>query len=311
VPPLPRVLTVDGADRLGFTAARRRTELRRGHWQRLTVGVLLTRPDEPTRDDWIQVGMVVGGPGAALSGWDAVRLRGLGPSRPPDPRVLVLTTTGHNRLIGGVRLRPSGRPLIASRISGADDTLADVRVAAPGRAVADTALLCTRLEPVRAMVTSAVQRGLCTPDDLIDEYRTAPRNHSAFLRRALLDVLAGARSIAEAEAIQLLHAIGLTGFEANAPIHDGTGRIIYVVDLCWPALQAIVEIDSREFHFGEEEWKATMRRHNVLTGLGFAVAHYPPSDIRRRKKAWAYEVADWLRARAVHLGLHSPLIKSS
>jgi hypothetical protein len=296
---LPRVLSAEGAARIGFTEARVRTELRRGRWQRLATGVFLTRPDDPTREDWILVGMILGGAAAALSGWDAVRLRGLGSAQPPHSRVLVLTDPRRrNRDVGGLHLRTSLRPVICTRVSPFDQRLPAVRVVNPARAIADTALLYGRLQPVRALVTSAVQRGLCTPAELAAELEAAPRNGSGFLRRALADVIDGALSIAEAEVIDLLRSVDLPPFEVNAPIYDARGRLLYRVDFLWPALKAIVEVDSREFHFGEDEWKSTMQRHNVLTAMGYAVTHYAPSVIRARKRAWAMDVASWLATRS-------------
>jgi hypothetical protein len=276
-----------------------RTELRRGRWQRLAAGVLLTRPDEPTRDDWIMVGMILGGAEAALSGWDAIRLRGLGSAQPPDPRVLVLTDPRlRNRDVGGLHLRPSPRPVTCTRLAAFDRRLPSIRVVSPPRAIADTAPFYDRLQPVRALVTSAVQRGLCTPADLGAELAAAPRNGSALLRRALADILDGALSIAEAEVMELLSSVSVPPFEVNAPIYDAHGRLLYRVDFLWRALKAVVEVDSREFHFGEDDWKRTMRRHNVLTAMGYAVTHYPPSVIRARKRAWATDVAAWLAARS-------------
>jgi very-short-patch-repair endonuclease len=301
-PPFPRVLTTAGAARLGLTEAQIRTELRRGRWRRLAAGVLLTRPDEPSRHDWINVGMALGGPSATLSGWDAVRLRGLGSARPPAEHVLVLTRAGHNRVVGGLRLRPSRRDLSSTQLSAFDDHLPAVRLAGVARAVADTSADHVHLAPVRAMVTAAVQRGLCSPSELAAELRSAPRNGSGLLRRALVDVVGGARSIAEAEAADLLRSVGLSSFTMNAPIHDAGGRLLYRVDFLWPELRAVVEIDSREFHFGEAEWQATMQRHNVLTAMGYAVTHYPPSVVRARGRAWAREIAEWLTRRATAVG---------
>lgn len=303
---LPRVLTVDGAHRLGITDARIRTELRRERWQRLATGVLLTRPDEPTRSDWINAGMALGGSVAVLSGWDAARLRGLGTVSPPDPRVLVLVARGRSRVVGRVQLRPSRRPVRSSQLSALDDDLPSVRVAAPARAVCDTAVLYDRIAPVRSMVASAVQRTLCTPEELAAELRAAQRNGSRLLRLALADVIAGARSVAEAEAVALLRAGGVRGFVVNAPITGSDGRVRYVADLLWPPLRAIVEIDSREFHFSEAGWKQTMARHNALVDLDYVVKHYPPSELRLRKAPWARDVADWLAARALALGVPWP-----
>jgi hypothetical protein len=113
---LPRVLTVAGALRSGVTRAQLRTELRRGRWRWLAPRVLLTHPSAPTREDWVQVGLVLGRSGGVVSGWDAVRLRGIGPDTPPSDQVLILTTRGKNRIVGGVHLRPSTRPLTPAMV---------------------------------------------------------------------------------------------------------------------------------------------------------------------------------------------------
>jgi hypothetical protein len=151
------------------------------------------------------------------------------------------------------------------------------------------------------MVTKAVQRRLCTPAELGRELAAGPRNGSAHLRRAILDVVGGAESIAEAEAIALLRRPDIPPFEVNAPVYAADGRLVAVADILWRELRAILEVDSREFHFEEADWKRTLRRHNALTRCGYTVAHYPPSDIRTRQRAWADEIAGWLAARSVEL----------
>ena len=69
------------------------------------------------------------------------------------------------------------------------------------------------------------------------------------------------------------------------------------------ALRAALEVDSREYHFSEAEWKATLDRHNRLTRFGLAVTHYPPSVVSARARGWLAEVEGWLGARAVELGM--------
>jgi very-short-patch-repair endonuclease len=267
----------------------------------LARGVYLTYPDDPSRADWAQVGMVLGGSEAALSGWDAVRAHGLGTSWPAHEHVLVLTPPGHrNRRVGGLHLRPSGRPVQARQLSETDDLLPGVRVVTTPRAVADTALAYQQLAPVRAMVTAGIQRQLCTTGELVRELAAGPMQGSVHFRRALADLLDDVHSVAEAEAVELLRKAGVDGFIANAPIPGEIGRL-YRVDLLWPQLRAVIEIDSREFHFSESEWKQTMARHNELTDLGFAVKHYPPSVIRSGGLAWAYEVSEWLKVRAAQI----------
>ncbi|HZE50171.1 MAG TPA: hypothetical protein VE074_11455 [Jatrophihabitantaceae bacterium] len=247
-------------------------------------------------------GLAAGGPNSALSGWDAVRLAGLGTRAPPNPDVLVLTTRGESRRVGHAWIRKVKPPLAASLTSAEDPNLPLVRVVPLARAVVDTAIVDGRLRPVRALITSAIQRQLCSAEELCEAARHAPRRDSATLRCALADVVAGARSVAEAEAAQLLRASPVPAFELNVPVVYA-GRVIAVADVLWRELRAVLEIDSREFHFSESEWKSTMTRHNRLTRAGVAVTHYPPSGIRNRGADWAAEVADWLHGRAQELGL--------
>jgi hypothetical protein len=114
---VPRILVPAQAVRLGLTRSKIRSEVRRGNWRPLATGVILTRPDEPTRDDWAEVGIAVAGATAALSGWDALRVRGLGARTAPDRHVLVLSPTGMNRVVGGARIRRTHRPFERSTVS--------------------------------------------------------------------------------------------------------------------------------------------------------------------------------------------------
>jgi hypothetical protein len=229
-------------------------------------------------------------------------MRGLASREPPSPKVLILTRSGANRTVGGVHLRPTRRPVRTRRTAECAD-LPFIEIVDVARAIADTALDHRWLSPVRAMVTGAIQRDLCSVEDLTRELEASPRNGSAFLRRAVDDVRCRARSVAEARAVDHLRSAELPPFELNVPIVNAAGEIVAIADVLWRQLRAVLEIDSREFHFTERDWKATMRRHNRLTCAGLAVAHYPPSEISARAAAWAADVAQWLRARARELGV--------
>lgn len=170
------------------------------------------------------------------------------------------------------------------------------------RVAADTALLYDSRTPVRALMTAAVQRR-CRPEELLAEYESGPRGDSYWLRRALEDVVGNAHSIAEAEAAEALRLARVPSFELNVDIVDRSGRLIARGDVVWRELRAVGEVQSRAFHFSENSWNASMARHNVLTRHSLAVAHWPPSVIRRRPDVWASGVAAWLRARASELGV--------
>jgi hypothetical protein len=159
------------------------------------------------------------------------------------------------------------------------------------------------------MVADAVQRRRCGVEELTGELASGPRNRSAHLRRALDEVALGIRSVAEAHAVARLIRGGVPAFEMNVPIVDDRGRLVFVVDFLWRGLRAVLEIDSREFHLGESEWKATMARHNALTAAGFTVTHYAPSAVRRA--GWADAVHRWLAARAHELGVAMPAARGA
>lgn len=302
---LPRVMGPELRERFSISRSRMRTELRNERWQWLAAGIVLTRPDEPTREDWADVGIMLAGPGSAVTGWDAVRAHGLGDARPPTDVVTVLTRTAMGRVVGGVRVRRTDREF-TRRVQPLGAPLELLPLAGLARCVADAALDYRKLAPVRALVSAAVQRRQCAVPDLLAEYDLGPRNHSRPLRLALADLRNGARSAAEATAIRKLARSGIPPFEANVPIVDATGRLLRVVDLFWRTLRAVIEIDSRAFHFSEVDWQATLARHNQLTGYGLAVTHYAPTRVTARAGTFVAEVASWLRARAAELGVPVP-----
>lgn len=300
---LPRVLVPWTARKLAVSRSRIRTELRRGNWRMIARGAVLTRPEAPGRVDWAELGLLVAGPSAALSGWDALRARGLGERNAPTDEVLVLSRRAGNRVLGRVRIRRTRRPYSVTTTSFENAAYPLTPVVAPARAVADTALDCRNLAAVRATVTAAVQRRACSVTDLVAELDGCPRQHSQLFRRALADAVAGARSAAEAAAARRLVRARVPPFELNVPIVDEYGTVIFVVDVLWRALRAALEVDSREHHFSEADWKATLDRHNHLTRYGLAVTHYPPSVISAGGGRWLAEVEDWLAVRAAELAV--------
>lgn len=300
---LPRIISTQSAARLGLTRAAVRHGIARYGWQVLARGIVLTSRDAPTRDDWALVGLEITGRQAALSGWDAVRTAGLGATSPPSPEVLVLDHDGEHRVIGRVRIRPTGRPYRTSLLPAEHPTLPYLPVVHPARAIADTALYYRTFAPVRALVTSSVQKGRCRPAELSAELDEGPRNGSGHLRRALSDVLDGALSIAEAQAVDILRRSPVPAFELNVDVIDASGRLIATVDVLWRKLRAVVEIDSRTYHFEEEHWQGTLDRHNKLNGTTLALGHYSPRQIRSNPRAFATQVEFWLRNRARELGV--------
>jgi hypothetical protein len=232
-----------------------------------------------------------------------LRVRDLAPSGPPAEEVLVLSQHASSRTIGPLRIRQTQRPYSSHLTSPDAGSYALTPVVSVARAVSDASRYYCVLSPVRSLLTSAVQRRLCTIEALVAEIREGPRNHSALFRLALGDALDGARSEAEARASRRLSREPLPSFELNVPIVRADGTELGVVDALWRELRAVLEIDSREYHFSEADWKKTMERHNRLTRYGLALTHYPPSVVNGRSRAWLDEIDTWLRDRADELGV--------
>ena len=296
------MLTPASAADVGVTRAHVRTALARGHWRLIAPGVVLTRSADPERVDWAEAGLLLAGTSGALSGWDALRCKGIGDRTPPSAPVLVLTRQHRSRRVGGVLIRLTNRPYSRWYVHALADQLAFAPVVPPARAVADAALWLPRRDSVRALVASAVRNERCRLSDIGAELEAGPRNGSGHLRAALDEIRAGARSAAEAEAIAQLRPAPVPPFEVNVPVLDGRGRLVFVIDIFWRSLRAALEIDSREFHYTLADWEATLRKHNALTRHGLAVEHRPPIELREPGRPWLAEVAAWLSGRANELG---------
>ncbi|MGN6606886.1 MAG: hypothetical protein ACTHMS_07735 [Jatrophihabitans sp.] len=214
--------------------------------------------------------------------------------------MLVLTRSGRLRTVGGVHLRPTSRSFETSYAPGRRL----IRLAPAARAVADFALWSNDPRKVRAAVTASIQRGRVGVADLVREYEQGPRNGSHWLRQALKDAIAGAKSIAEADASQRMTAARVPTYELNVPVHNEFGELLFEVDVLWRMLRAVLEVDSREYHLDEAAWLATMAKHKALTVHGIALVHDAPSVIKR--PGWGDGVREFVRRRAVELGLPAP-----
>jgi len=296
---LPRILTPAMAGTMGITRSRTRTEIHHGSWRPLGRGLVLTRPDPPTREDWIEAALCVAGRSAAVSGSDALRARGIIERRQQFDPPLVLVRIGRSRAIGPVAIRRTDRPFQVTTTSAFAGFLPFTPIVGVARAAADAALQAQDRMGVRALVAAAVQRGRCDVSELVHELEAGPRRGSVFLRLALAEIGAGARSAAEADALRRLEGADLPPFELNVRILDQHGVHLFTVDAFWRELRAALEIDSREYHFSDRDWQRTLRRHNVLTAAGLSVVHFAPSAVAAA--GWLAEVSGWLQRRAVEL----------
>jgi len=266
-----------------------------GPWQRLLPGTYLAATGTPAAIQQEMAALCYAGTGSVITGPAALRHHGI---RTQETGVITVLIPARRavRSTEAVRIWRSARmPRFI-----VDDA---IRVALPARAVADTARALSSLRDVRAVVADAVQSGHCPVRLLAYELDEGPRRHSALLRRAVVEVRDGIRSVTEAEFRDLLRRARLPAPMFNARIFSG-GTFLAVADAWWADAGVAAEVDSREWHLRPADWERTMRRHAAMTAHGILVLHFAPRMIRNEPARVAAEVRNAIMAGRARPALH-------
>jgi very-short-patch-repair endonuclease len=284
---LPRVLNRETARRLGFTAGMIEHRLDTGRWRRVLPRTYLTA-GTLTWPDRLRAAAAFGGPDTLISG-PAALVDDLRSVPRPDTVLVLAPTRSGLRSTRWVQVRHTDR--MPPRRLAPGPPRAPV-----ARAVADHALTLARLDDVRALVTEAVRRELCTTQELTLELCAGPRRGSSHLRRAIAEADGGAWSAPEAEAATLLRRGGVPPFRQNVRVRLPGGRHL-IVDFLWDDLRAVLEIDSRQHHSLPDDRDATDDRHLALETLGYSVVHRTPWVVTHRPEDFVAGIVAWLGAR--------------
>jgi hypothetical protein len=272
----------------GFTDQWLRYRIRPGGpWQRVLPGIYLTTTGQPTRDQLQVAAALFAGPNSAITSWAALRYYRV---RVPDTRFVdVLVPADRKRKsCKHVTIHRTRRMPLSVTCDG------PVRFAPVARAVSDAVRGLAVRSDVRAVVAGAVQKSLCTVQDLAVELGAGPVHGSALFRSVLAEVRDGIRSPAEADFRDLIRRSGLPQPLFN-PRLMLNGKLLAVPDAWWPEAAVAVEIDSREWHLGPDEWERTMRRHDRLTAVGIRAMHISPRQVRTEPARILQDIADALR----------------
>lgn len=278
----------DQARLLGVSDRVIEARVRSGRWRRVLPRTFLTS-DTLLWPDRLYAALAFAGPGALLSGAAAICDEFDSVRRPQIVLVLVPYASA-SRSAGWVHVRRVER--MPPRRPSPGPARVDV-----ARAVADLCVGMRWIDDIRAIVTEAVRRRLCTPGELTAAVDDGPRRGSKLVREAVREAAGGAWSAPEARAATLMRGAGLPAFEQNAEIRLPNGRV-YIADFLWRGLRAILEIDSEQHHGAPGKRDATDARHIELESLGYSVIHRTPAAIRRDPGLFVDEVARWLAARA-------------
>ncbi|HEV2781388.1 MAG TPA: hypothetical protein VGX25_18555 [Actinophytocola sp.] len=150
-----------------------------GPWRRVLPGVVLMGTGPPTRRQWLRAAIAYAGPGAVLTGADALCLQGIEVPRPAD--VLVLMPAAR---------RAAGRPrLIVERTTRPPEPVwrEGLPLAPVVRATADAARREHDHDRLRALLLAPVLAGACTIPELLAELTAGSQRGTAAARGLLLD----------------------------------------------------------------------------------------------------------------------------
>ncbi|SEE62602.1 hypothetical protein SAMN04489729_8413 [Amycolatopsis lurida] len=255
-------------------------------WQRLLPGVLLLGSGSPTRRQWVDGALLYGGTQALVTGLEACRRQGLrGPGIAANGIQLLVPASCKVSSVGPVtveRTTRMPRPVVVDGMA----------MAPLVRAVLDQCRRLTTPDPVRALLTEAVQRGRLNPEVLVRELEAGSDRGSALPREVLRDVIRGARSVAEIDAMNVWRLSGLPEPVWNQPLRDGSGEYIGTPDGYFKKIRLAWEIDSYDFHFAKEDYAKTLDRNARYAAAGIALLQTLPSRLRTEPE----EVAAELRA---------------
>lgn len=243
-----------------------------GPWRWLLPGVVILTTGTPTDRQRLRAAVLFGGRDALLTGPVAARLQGLqevGTSR----TVQLLTPHDQHRRGAGFVLveRTTRLPAGIKR-----DDLPCVPIV---RAVLDTARRLRDPRAIQGLLAEAVQGGRCTPDQLLEELDAGSQRGTAVVRAALVDIVSGARSVAEADALQLWRRTGLPEAQWNVALTTPTGQLIAVPDAWLPGVGLAWEIDSYDYHFKRRDYARTLDRNARYSAHGIAYLQTIPSRL--------------------------------
>ncbi|HEX6355277.1 hypothetical protein [Actinophytocola sp.] len=259
-----------------------RTSYRRclpgGPWQRLLPGVVLLTNMPPTRLQLVEAALLYGGQDTLVTGLEACQRHGLR-NLPDSYGIHLLVPAGrHLHSTGNVvveRTKRFPKPVVRD----------GVPLAPPVRAVIDACRRLTSRDPVQALITEAVQRGRVPPAWLSLELAAGSRRGTAVPRDVLRDVIVGARSDAEVDAIRVWERTGLPRPAWNVPLRDTSGTYLGTPDAWFAEVGLAWEIDSYEFHFEREAYANTVNRNARYAGRNRGVADAPDAPAHRPRRS--------------------------
>lgn len=249
-----------------------------GQWRRVLPGTYLVSDGPITVAQRERAGLLFAGADAMLTGVSGLRRWGV-ENLPDDPEKRPVHT-----LIPASRHRKSAGFVIVERTQAmprSSSTIENAPVAPLARCLVDAARRITDRRTTRAMALEPIQRSMVTIDETEYELRHAQRRGSALLRDTLEEARAGVRSAPEAELRHHAMAGGLPTIWWNPTLWTPAGEFVAMPDGIVVESMAVIEVQSRKHHDGDESFAATLSRSARLERHGLLVTHVVPAIMRR------------------------------
>jgi hypothetical protein len=145
------------------------------------------------------------------------------------------------------------------------------------------------------VLTAAVQQGIVLPEAIaVELLRIKRHRRRLFVHAVVNDLLDGARALGELDVARELKRRGLPAPTRQALRKDGRGR--YYLDLYWPDLKLVVEVDGIH-HAWAEYVVGDALRQNALALDGDTVLRVPLLGLRLEPEAFFDQIADAIRAK--------------
>lgn len=254
-----------------------------GPWQRLAPGIILLNNGPPTRTQLLTSALRRAGPGAVVTGWDALHQHGIA-AIPAPGGIHVLVP--HNR-----QLRNLGHVLIERTTNLPEPLLCKGFPVAPlVRAAADTARRLSSATAVRTLLTEVINRARLSPSVLRKELDAGSSRGAALPREILDEMSANIRSLAEAWARRLIYETGLPQPQWNVPLRARDGSLLAIADAWWDDVALVWDLDAYQFHLPPDDFADARRRTSRLTAAGVIVVHTPPTDLRHNPNQAAIDL---------------------
>ena len=249
----------------------------RSRWQILLPGGYLAETGTPSYRERLRGALLYGGSSAQLA--DSTALRGYGVRYlPPDPTVRVLLPADTKRANrDGVEVRRTHRPPKPRIIDGLPHC-------PPERAAVEFAARIGHQRDATAVIADVVQRGVGSPQRIALEARRVTGRGAGIARRAVADVVDGARSAPEADLMAICaRSLILPPPLLNSLLLLPSGRKVSP-DALWEDAGLVHETNSREHHDGEDLFDDTQSRHDEMTEAGLTVLHDSPRQQQRESE---------------------------